>query len=104
MPHWLNPNSILDLIVMIAVVVLRQAITTPSAAHKAALIAQLADDAAAVVLNLNPNASWDQKLLDVIARLKAASSLPTDNSHVIETAATGALVRLGHSNPVNGAR
>jgi hypothetical protein len=91
----LDWNAILTVVVAIATAVIHHAIKTPKDHEKASLIATLADDAAAVVLALNPNAPWAQLVKDVVNKLKGAATTPTANNLTLETAATAALVRLG---------
>jgi len=100
MPH-IDWNMVLSAVVAIATVVVRHAIVTPSDQERAALLRHLADDAAAVIVNLNPTAPWAQKVKDVVARLSAGGASPTANTQKIESAATAALVRLGHTQDSN---
>ncbi len=90
--HW-DWNAILSVVVAIAAAVLRAAIVTPKAHDVAAKIRHLADDAAAVIVIAAPNAEWASKLKAVVDRLSAA--LPDVDDSVLESAATGALTRLG---------
>lgn len=94
----LDWNAILVIVVGALGAILRQAIVTPSDSDRAHLITRLADDAAAVVLNLNPKADWAQMVRDVIAKLAANPATATENSHVLESAAIGALSRLGQGS------
>lgn len=91
----LDWNAVLTLVVAVATVFINHAVRTPKDHERASLIATLADDAAALVLSLNPNASWVQLVRDVVNRLKGIASTPTANNLTLETAATAALIRLG---------
>jgi hypothetical protein len=90
MPSWLN-ELVVTLLGTIAVWILKR----PTRAERAALLRHLADDAAASLLALRPGATLEDLVHELTTRLKAESSVPTDNSLVIERAAQAALVRLG---------
>lgn len=67
---------------------------SPKDHDRAALLARIAEDAAAVIVTMNPNAAWPDLLRDLVNRIVAGGS-PTTNATAIENAATAALVRLG---------
>lgn len=69
--------------------------TSPTDHQRAALLAQIASDAAAAVYANNPGNAYADMLRDVVARISAAAGVPTTNATAIENAAAGALVRLG---------
>lgn len=98
----LDINSVLDLAVIVLGFFIHHAVRKPKDNERADLIRRLADDAAAVVLNLMPNASWAQILAQVVAKLNAAEAAPTGNAKVVEDAATAALVRLGKTRDTAG--
>lgn len=94
MPHFnIDWNAVLTIVVALATAILRQAIKTPTSAARAQKIKILADDAAAMAIDSYPNADWAKQLQAVIERLGA--SLPDIDGSVLESAATGALTRLG---------
>ena len=71
--------------------------SSPSDHQRAALLAQIAADAAAAVYANNPTNAYAEMLRDVVARISSAAGVPTTNATAIENAAAGALVRLGAS-------
>lgn len=89
-------NMLLSVLVIVGTGIIHAAIRKPSDVDRARLIATLADDAAAVVVDLSGNAPWASLLRDTIARL--TSLVPGENGQAIERAATAALVRLGKSS------
>lgn len=70
-------------------------LTTPQSHQRAALLAQIATDAAALVMATNPRATWATLLSETVAKVTAAAGLPVTDRGAIERAAAGALVRLG---------
>lgn len=90
-------NGALTLVVGFLALLIQRSIKVPRDAARAQLLAALANDAAAVVVNLNPDAKWAQKVRDVVQRITANSTSPTTNAVILERAAAAALVRLGHS-------
>ena len=94
----LDWSAVLTVVVAVAVAILRQAIATPSDSERAQHLQTLADDAAAVVLNLDASRPAADMVKDVVAKVAASPSVPTQNPQRIEAAATAALVRLGKVN------
>lgn len=92
-------SSLLSVVVGIVGLLIRRAIKTPSDAQRAALIATLADDAAAVILDIAPNLPWAQMVADVVGMLRRETTTPTGNTEVLRRAAIGALARLGKKAP-----
>jgi len=70
-------------------------ITAPKDHERAALLAQLADDAAAFVVAANPKAAWADMLRDTINRISVGAGVPTRSATALENAAAAALVRQG---------
>lgn len=99
MPSWLSLDNVLGIVVTILAGIIAHAVKTPKDHERAALLATLAEAAAAVVVNLMPNAKWTDLLQAVIQRLSGAASVPTKNQQVISAAATAALVKLGKTAP-----
>lgn len=95
-------NAILTVVVTVAAGMIRHAIKTPKDVDRARLLTLLADDAAAVVVNLAGDAPWAQLVRDVVNRILGHVELPTQNRAAIEAAATGALTRLGKSPEAPG--
>jgi hypothetical protein len=77
-------------------------ITAPKDHDRAALLSRIAEEAAALVYSLNPNAAWADMLRDVVARIASAAGLPTSSAQAIENAAASALIKLGKSPAVSG--
>lgn len=98
----LDVNGIINLVILILGGVIAHAVKTPKDHERAHLLTTLAESAAAVVVNVMPNAEWPKLLEAVIARLGAESTLPTKNVSKLENAATAALVRLGKTAPPAG--
>jgi len=65
--------------------------------ERAALLAQLAQDSAAVVTAAYPGKPWADLLTQVVQRLLAAPGVPTQSRQALEGAASAALMRLGKS-------
>lgn len=91
-------SMILTGIVTILGLWIRHAVVTPSDHERATLLATLANDAAAVVVNLNPGAPWATMLSDVVRKLASNAATPTSNASTLNAAASGALARLGKTN------
>jgi Co/Zn/Cd efflux system component len=72
--------------------------SSPKDHERAALLAHIAGDAAALVVAMNPGASWSALLKAVVDQIAAAAGLPTANRDAIERAAAAALTGLG-KNP-----
>lgn len=73
--------------------------TRPSDAERAALLSQLANDAAAAVLAANPGRPWADLLALVVQRMCEGHGIPTNSAVAIEKAAAGALAtRMGAGN------
>ena len=70
-------------------------ITTPTAQQRAQHLAQIAADAAALVVSLYPSASWSTLLENTVQALISAAGLGITNRQALERAAAGALARLG---------
>jgi hypothetical protein len=62
---------------------------------RAFLLRMIAEDAAALVVALNPKAPWAQLLAAVVQQVATAAGTPTQNQAAIERAAAAALVRMG---------
>jgi hypothetical protein len=67
----------------------------PAAAERARLLRDIAHDAAALALSMNPTASWASLLQNVINQVATASGTPTRNQAAIQRAAAAALTELG---------
>lgn len=103
-PH-IDWNAVLTFVVGLAVVIIRQAVNTPSDAERAQQLRHLADDAAAVVLSISPGTPYETRVKDVVARL--APTAPTSNPLKVRDAAVAALVRLDagpRPTPITGTR
>lgn len=72
-------------------------ITSPRAHERAQLLAQIAGDAAALVVATHPKMGWAQLLAEVVRVVSAAAGVPTRNAGAIERAAAGALRTAGKS-------
>lgn len=70
-------------------------IVKPSDHVRAQHLANIASDAAALVLSLNPTAPWATLLADVVRQISTAAGVPTNNAAAIQRAAAGALVKAG---------
>jgi len=70
-------------------------ITSPRAHERAQLLAQIAADAAALIVATHPKMAWTQLLTEVVRVVSAAAGVPTRNAGAIERAAAGALKTLG---------
>lgn len=70
-------------------------ITKPKDHERAELLAKIAAGAAALVVALNPGASWATLLQQVEAQIATAAGLPTRNAQAIQRAAAEALSALG---------
>jgi hypothetical protein len=68
--------------------------STPSDADKAAHLAQLARDAAALAYSLFPNLPQQELVAKIVAILSTIAGVPTTNKDALERAATGALLAL----------
>jgi hypothetical protein len=102
--HWFDLNGVLGILIMALAAVIAHAIKTPKDSERASLLKILAESAAAVVVNLMPNADWAKLLEAVIHRLAGESTIPTKNTQVLVNAATAALVALGKKPPVTTGR
>lgn len=67
--------------------------TSPKDHDRAALLESIAAGAAALVVSLNPTADWATLLEQVVAAIKSASSVPTNNADAIQRAAASALTK-----------
>ena len=100
MPNWVSP--LLQILVPILLGLIYHGVKTPKDSERAQLLTTLAESAAAVVVNVvPPGTAWAQLLQQVIAKVAAESTVPTDNQKKIEAAAVTALTKLGKS-PVVG--
>lgn len=88
-------NQWLAIAAIVLVAVIGHRLTAPSAKERAELLAALAQDAAALAVSMNPNASWAALLANVITQVSTASGAPTRNHAAIQRAAAAALTRLG---------
>jgi len=70
-------------------------ITRPTSQQRAQHLAQIAADAAALVVSLNPTASWAAILEATVRQIANAAGLSITDRAAIERAAAGALARLG---------
>lgn len=70
---------------------------TPKDHERAALLAAIANEAAAWVAAHYPDKPWAELLEAVVQRIAAAAGLPTKNATAIENAAAAALTRLGRA-------
>lgn len=95
--HW-DVKTVIDLLILVVGGIITHSIKTPKDHERAKLLTTLAESAAAVVVNLMPNADWTTLLKSVVARLAAESTLPTKNTVKLENAAVTALVKLGKTN------
>lgn len=93
------PTNLLQQILETAAIVvgglLVHAIRTPKDHDRAALLAEIANAAAAWVVAHNPGKPWAEILEAVVQRIAAAAGLPTRNATAIENAAALALTRMG---------
>jgi cytochrome bd-type quinol oxidase subunit 1 len=103
LPTWLPPDILASLIVAAVMAWVGHTVKTPKDHERAALLATLANDAAALIVALNPTAEWSHLVQQVVQRLASASTVPTANTQTIEAAAKAALVRLGKL-PSDGSR
>jgi hypothetical protein len=69
--------------------------TSPKDHDRAAHLAAIARDAAALVAGLNPTASWAELLRMTVDQIATAAGLPTTNKDALERAAAGALSAIG---------
>jgi hypothetical protein len=95
--HW-DLGTILQGAAVVALWLIHHSIKKPSDHERASLLAHLANDAAAVVLNLNPGATWAKMVSDTIAMLTREDATPTTDTDTLAKAAKGALARLGKTN------
>jgi len=73
-------------------------LTKPKDRDRAALLDQIAEGAAALVVSLFPSEHWSVLLENVVKQIAAAAGVPTRNVDAIERAAASALTKLG-KNP-----
>lgn len=69
--------------------------SSPTDTERAALLEQIADGAAALVVSLNPGKPWAELIADVAARVSAAAGVPTRSQTAVNQAAARALQKLG---------
>ena len=67
----------------------------PTDIERAALLDQLAQGAAAVIVALFPGKPWAELVALVVQRILNAPGVPTRSKQAVENAASAALVRLG---------
>lgn len=79
-------------------------IKKPSDMDRAALLAQIAKAAAALVVNTHPNATWATLLEQTIQQIASAAGVPTKNGAAIQRAAAEALAAMGKSGATNPTR
>ena len=68
--------------------------TKPTDAERAALLTQLAEDAAAVVLAAFPGKPWAEYVNMIVQRLLALPGVPTKNAAALESAANAAILKV----------
>ena len=68
-----------------------------SDAVRAQLLRLVAEEAAALVISLNPNQPWASLLANVIQQIAGMADPPTRNQAALQRAAAAALLRLGKS-------
>jgi hypothetical protein len=70
---------------------------TQAALHRAQILAVIAQDAAALVVSLNPTAAWSALLELTVKQIAQAAGLSTTDQQAIMRAAASALTALGKS-------
>lgn len=70
-------------------------IIKPKDHERAQLLATIAASAAALVVSLNPTATWAQLVKLTVNQIAGAAGVPTNNAAAIERAAAAALTSLG---------
>jgi hypothetical protein len=70
---------------------------TQAALHRAQILAVIAQDAAALVVSVNPTAVWSVLLEQTVKQIAAAAGLSTTDQQAIQRAAASALTALGKS-------
>lgn len=66
-----------------------------AAFHRAQILSVIAQDAAALVVSLNPTASWATLLEQTVKQIASAAGLPVTDQQAIQRAAASALSALG---------
>lgn len=92
-PSWFLPAVLLASTAVHAILSWRH--NRPSDGQRAALLGQIAQDAAAFVVAAWPNKPWAELLAEVVKRVLTLPSTPTQNTQAIENAAAAALARMG---------
>jgi len=97
MPNWVAP--LIQILTPLLLGLIYHGVKTPKDHERAQLLTTLAESAAAVVVNIVPAGTpWAQLLQQVVARIAAESTVPTDNQKKIENAATAALAKFGKTS------
>ena len=96
MHDWILPAALLGATIINAILAhyRRHALTDP---ERAALLTQLAQDAAAVLSAAFPGKPWAELVAMIVQRLLATPGVPTQSKQALESAASAALVRMGKS-------
>ena len=94
MPNWLTPAFLLGTVIVHGVLAWIHK-TKLSDADRAALLTQLAQDAAAFVVAAYPGKPWADLVNLIVQRLLAGSGTPTQSTQALENAASAALTRMG---------
>lgn len=95
MDLWQILSALTTPVVGIASIFILRAIKKPSDAERAALLARIASDAAALVASQNPGLPWAALLQDVMRQIRSVTGTPTTNAAAIERAAAKALLDAG---------
>lgn len=96
MQSWILPAALLGATIINAVLAhfRKHTLTDP---ERAALLTQLAQDAAAVLSAAFPTKPWAELVTMIVQRLLATPGVPTQSKQALEGAASAALIRLGKS-------
>lgn len=95
LPNWILPAAVLVSTIIHGIFAWRR--NKPTDADRAALLAQIAQDAAAFVIAAFPGKPWAELLAEIVRRMLALPGIPTRNAQAIENAASAALMKLGKS-------
>lgn len=90
-------QNVLGLAAVIIGGLIAHGIRKPTDSERAAILARIAEGAAALVVSLNPGKAWGELLKLTVQQIIAAAGIPTKNAAAIERAAAAALLKHGVS-------
>lgn len=89
-----NP-AVLNLVLLGVGLLAARVIRTPADHERAALLARIANDAAALVVSTSGGKPWSVQFQAVVKAITTAAGVPTSNAAAIERAAAAALLAQG---------